>query len=675
MGVLEAVKDILNPEKIPVPKDVESRMKRGREAMQEDAPKRNECLAFVRGEQYKFINSENVLTGQPTTTAAYGEAGKKKHRVRATRNFLFDIVETEVAAAMQRIPGYEVAPSGTEPRRIAAARLSRKVLLYGYEKWGLDAALERAVRYAIVADEAFVWPYFDTSVGPFIQDAEGGLVGQGEIRFGVYGPNQVVWEPGLKFEKSPWLGIEEAMESQAVMAMEGYVGGKLDTDARNADSEAEVSPKAQLVMVKHYLERPSKEKHDGRWVTIANDRVIIPERPYPCIDGEGNALDDPVLHKLCYAMDPDEDRDSGLIRHLLDSQRQLNHSVSKTSEWVNLALNPQLLLTNVKLLDKLTDEPGAVFNARGSGEAVWRPVPPIPAELFRLKDEAISDMARIAAQNDIPAQVESGRGIQALLEKDKERRANFLKNLAKFDAALGRHCLYLVQRHYTEPRLLKVRGERGIEPIKDFLGSQLMDETDVRVNPDSLEPQTREGVEKKIFAFAERGWISPHAAMAAINNGTAENLIDSYERDVARANLIIQKITEGPEVLFNSPPRRPFPGEDPGMEPKENPETGEVEEALREYIPGWMPRQFDNVKVQKDVFADWMKSTEYDDLDEPSQEAANMYYSALLEIEAKQAAEAAAAQEENAQALGMSNAGKPQGPPPMPDQTKPFEQA
>jgi len=675
MAVSDVVQGLLNPGKVAVPKDVASRMRRGHDAMAEDAPKRKECLAFARGDQYKFISSDNTLESQATTTAAYGQKGKKKHRVRATRNFIFDIVETEVAAAMQRIPSYEVAPSGTEPRRIAAARLGRKVLLYGYDEWGLETAIEQAVRYAIVADEGFIWPYFDNSIGPFLEDENGDRVGQGDIRFRVYGPNQVYWEPGLKFDASRWLCIEQAMEPGAVEALEGYLGGKLDCDARNADSEVELSPKAQLVMVKDYLERPTLKYPKGRWITVANERVIVNERPYPCIDNEGNVLDEPVLHRISYAMDPDQDRDLGLVRHLLDSQRQLNQSVSKTSEWVNLALNPQLLLKNMKLLNKLNDEPGAVFYARGSGEAQWRPVPPIPPELFRLKDEAIGDMARIAAQNDIPAQVESGRGIQALLEKDKERRANFLKNLAKFHSGLGRHSLYLVQRHYTEPRLLKVRGERGIEPIRDFEGAQLMDETDVRVNPDSLEPITREGVEKKIFAFAERGWISPHAAMAAINNGTAENLIDSYERDVARANLIIQKITEGPEVLFSSPSRRPFLNEDPGTEPKENPATGEAEQVPREKIPGWMPREFDNVTVQKDVFADWMKSTEYDDLDEPSQEAANTYYAALLEIEVKREAKAAERQQESAEALGMNNAAKPQGPPPLPDQTQPFQQS
>jgi hypothetical protein len=367
------------------------------------------------------------------------------------------------------------------------------------------------------------------------------------------------------------------------------------------------------------------------------------------------------LHELHYAEDADSDRNSGLVRHLIDAQRQLNHAVSKIAEWVNLMLNPQLIIQNGKILSgKLNDAPGAVVRVAGVGEVKVREIPQIPPELFRQKEEAISDMARIAAQNDIPSQVESAKGIQFLIEKDSSRRASFFANLAQFHARLMRHCLYLVQRHYTEPRLLKIRGEQGIEPIADFMGAELLGEVDVRVSAGSLEPRTRESIEAKILAFADRGWVSPHEAMAAINNGTAEGLVQSYERDIARANLIIQKVKEGPEVLFSTAPRRPFFGEDPGID----------EETMqpREFIPGWMPRPFDNIAVQKDVLSDWMKGTEYDDLEPPAQEALNAVYDSFLQLEAKQQAQAAEAQELQAESLGMGNAAKPQTPPPTPDQ-------
>lgn len=646
------------------PKEVEARIKRGLDSMSEGAPGRNECLRFVRGRQYTWVDSQNIIREQETTSSYERKGGKARHRVRSVRNFIFDHVEAEVAQASQKVPGYDIAPTSSEPRRISAARLARKVLFYGYEQWNVRRATERVIRLAVSADEGFAWPYFDNTVGPYfkVEDAEGNVrtLGQGEIKIRTFGPNEVFWEPGIRFDESPWHGIRQARDLDATMEQEGYVGGKLDPDAQQAETS---NPEGQerLVLVTEYLERPSRTRPNGRWITMANGRVIVAERPYPCRDGEGKVLDEPVLHELHYAEDADSDRNLGLVRFLLDAQRQLNHAVSKIAEWVNLALNPQMLVVNGKVLSgKLSDTPGAIVRIAGAGEVKWREVPPVPQELFQQKREAIADMARIAGQNDIPPQVESGKGIQFLLEKDASRRAGFYNNLAQFHARLGRHLLYLVQRHYTEPRLLKVRGEQGIESIADFMGAELLGETDVRVSVGSLEPRTRESVEQKILSFADRGWISPHEAMAAINSGTAEGLVQSYERDVARANLLIQKVKEGPEVLFSTPPRRPFFGEDPGIDES----TGQP----REYVPGWMPRPFDNTAVQKDVIADWFKSVEYDELPPPAQEAANAVYDAFLQLEAKKQAEAAEAQQQTAESLGAANAAKPQLPKPLPDQ-------
>jgi len=667
----EAIAQVLN-EEIKVPSDVEARIKRGQDAMSEGAPRRNECLRFARGRQYSWVDSHGVLREQETTSSYERRGGKARHRVRSVRNYIFDHVEVEVAGAMQRVPGYGIAPTSNEPRRVSAARLARKVMYYGWEQWDMRKAVERVVRYAIIADEGFAWPYFDNTVGPYMEvdvldpktgepTGEKKTVGKGEIKIRVYGPNEVFWEPGLRFDESPYIGIKQARDMDQVMESEGYVGGELSADAQQAETSDPDNAWERLVLVTEYLERPSRARPNGRWITMANGRVIIPERPYPCQDGEGKVVDEPVLHELHYAEDPDSDRNWGPVRFAIDCQRQLNHAVSKIAEWVNLLLNPQLIIQNGKVLSgKLNDVPGAVVRIAGVGEVKVRDVPQIPPELFKQKEEAIADMGRIFAQNDIPSQVESAKGIQFAIEKDASRRANWFANLAKFHSRLGRHLLYLVQRHYTEPRLLQVRGEQGIEPIRDFMGAELLDEIDVRVTPDSVEPLTRESIEAKILNFADRGWISPHEAMAALNAGTAEGLVQSYERDIARANLIIQKVKEGPKVLFNTPDRRPFFGEEPGFDE----ETGEP----RQFVPGWMPRPFDDIAVQKDVLADFLKTVEYDDFDPPQQEAIGAVYDAYLAIEAQQQAQAAMAQEQTAESLGMSNASKPQGPPSMPDQ-------
>lgn len=633
--------------KTPIPSEVEARVKRGLARMQEEAGKRNECLAFWRGEQYRFVNGEGRLVSQPTTTQAYEKTGKPPHVIRRSRNLLFDIVEHEVAYSCQKVPQYEVAPSTPDPEDESAARISGQILRYGFDKWRLRRAVEGVVRYAVIADEGFAWPYFDNTVGPYMDDGQGGKVGQGEIRCRVFGGNEVGWEPGVNFDESRWHFIRQARDMEEVKELEGFIGVDLRADAQNSEYGGErIKHAVKLVLVTEYLERPCPKYPEGRWLTLANGQTIVPERPYPLTDQDGEVVDEPVLHRLSYAMDPDSDRDKGLGRHLLDPQRMINNATNKETMWIDLAMNPQLIIWNGGLAkgQRMTNEPGAVYNAVGTGKVEWRPVPPIPAGLAEAKEDAKRDMQRIAAQNEIFG-TSAAKAVSILIERDESRRYNFTINLADFYSRLGRHCLFLVQKHYTEKRLIKIQGDFGPDSIPEFLGSQLRGQADVTVLPGSIEVPSRQVAEQRIMAYAERGWVSGQAAMAAIAGGNAESLIQSYQKDVSRAHQIIRKIKLGPEVLFQTPPRF---------------ENGEE-------VEGWMPREFDNVDVQMSVFEDWMKTVEFDQLEPGMQEAAQTYYQALKQIKATKQAEQAQAQQMMAESQGAANAAKPQGPIPTPE--------
>jgi hypothetical protein len=414
------------------------------------------------------------------------------------------------------------------------------------------------------------------------------------------------------------------------------LGGELKADTvANDQSNATVDAAAtNLVRVTHYLERPSADYRQGRHIVLACDRQIVPETFYPCVrkgtDGGDEYVDEPALLKLSYFLDPESERDMGLVEHLLDSQRTINDCTNKQLEWKNHALIPQLLAPVGSIRTKRTDKPGAIIEYIPINGAVpqWQPVPPVPPELSSMKEEAKQDISVIAAQTTIPSQVASGDAITALIEKDANRRQEFIARLAEFHSRLMRYCLYLVQKHYTEPRLLMIRGEFGVEPLTDFLGAHLRGQANVTVQPGSITPKTREQIASQVMGYADRGWITPEKAMAAINSGTAGNLVQSYERDVARSYLVIRKLRAFGTV------------------------SGDIPE----------PRPFDNLDVQSGIIEDYMKSDLYDSDPPPVQEAAMLYWQAIQQLQAQKAAQAAQAQQEQAMAAGMVNAARPQAP-------------
>lgn len=624
-----------------IPKDVQGRLRRGKAKLEQIAPKNNECIEFWRGNQYVVRSKENYLVKQGTLI---GE-GKPRHRVRTTRNVILPIVRHEVSYATQRIPSYQIVPATNDPEDISAAAVSENVALYGYDQWNVQDVSERVVTYAITTDtgEGFAWPYWNAESGPFVQ-TDAGLIGLGEVKIEVLGPNEVAWEPGAQFEDSRWYMVRRAIPRDEVMAMPGFVGGKLVADGR-ADSILSDNQSADdLVLVTDYLERPSAQNPRGRRLTIANESVILPPEDYPFINADNEVIDEPVLHKLSYIVDPSSDRDIGLVPHFLDAQRTINDCTNKQLEWKNLALFPQMISPMGAFPKKFrpTDVPGYhyVYNPVAPGvEPKWRDVPQIPPELSNLKNEALTDIQRMASQQDIPQGVEAGKAISVLIERDAGARQSFTARLATFHSSLMRHCLTLVSVHYSEPRTLKVNGRMGWSNIQDFKGSDLRSQVDVVVTADSIEPRTRQGLESRVMGYADRKWITPEQAMAAIEQGTAGDLVDSYELDVARAHRVIQKIMAGPDV---------FLAEKPTAGP-----NGVVEQ-----VPSWMPREYDNIDVHYTIFTDFAKTVEFERQPDPVKEAITLYINGLTWLKDQRMNKQAAQQAQQAAQMGMANATK-----------------
>lgn len=653
--MLDAVTSV--PEAQPVPPQIQVKIKRGRAWMLKHATQRRLCMKFEKGETYWFLNEKQQLLSQDTVTRVNG-GGKPAHRIRNRYNEIRPIVEERISAATQRVPSYDVSPSTTDPGDVSGARLAEKVAVYGYDQWRLRQATLKVVKLAIAGGGAgYMMPYFDPNVGPFsrIQSEDGErFVGQGDVRLKVMSGNECYGEPGVSWEDSRWFVIEQARPLDEVMARPGYLGGKLTPDASVSDVPTD-KPTDNMVMVTDYFERPSAKNPDGLMLCIAGGKVIAQPDKYPLSDSRGVVLDEPCIHRLVYTHDPTTDQDLGLVWQLIDYQRTIQDCQNKLLEWKNRTLNPQMIAPEGSLVSRPDDVPGSVkyYRPVGGAKPEWETPPPVPQALFQILEETRQAMRDVAGFKDINAGSNvAASTVSQVNEFATARWQSFMGDLAEFHSRVMRHCLLLVARYYTEPRLLAIKGRFGPELVSDFRGSQLEGQAHVTVLPGSLEYKTRGQITQQVLAFADRQWVSPQQAMAAINGGTAEKLIESYELDVARANRIIQKIRDGsvmelPEQMVVDPMT-----------------GGQV------MVPGFMPNEVDNTEVWKAVFGDWMKTQEYEQLDSAGQEVARLVWGGLVGQQQKRQQDEALQQAAQAQALGSQNAAKPTAAQVMPDQAK-----
>ncbi len=687
MAVLDRVEqkaeqalEALRPAAMPIPKDVQERITRGKSRLEELKPARRLAVEFADGKHYGFLAEDGMSVKHLATLTQLLGGKKEDHRVRRSHDLIGPMVQSKVSAATQRVPGYEVNPSTNDPEDYTAAQIAKKIAYAGYELWRIKRATQKLVWNALVTEEGFIMAYWDSSIGPYVEvpvkDPVTGeptgkieILGIGDVRIGVWNGLEVMSEPGVDFEESRWWAIEHARPRDAVEAEPGFMGGKLPANAE-LERSFKKAESSNLAMIVEFLERPSAKHPQGRRLFLCAGKQIFPGEQYPLTDSKGEVVDEPCIHRLGYTVNPASDRDKGLVRSLIESMRTYDFAQNKIAEFAQLGLVPKQIAPVGAFKMPQTDMPGTREEydpaALMGGKIEWAQTQGIPAELFKLREEAMAEMRFEAHDNEVPSQVSANQAVQSILQKDEIAWEDLIANLAEVHSRIMRDCLTLVQRHYTEDRMLKFRGRTGWMPIEDFKGADLRDQTDVRVQPGSLTPFTRNAIEQRIQNIAQMfpGYFPPEVLLSAMNNGNAEGLLEGYEEDVGRINYIINQIRAG---TFEKMGMRPvWPGEEAGfrLDPEtEEPELGlGGEPEMETEVPAWMPRPgIDNVKVWTSVLANWAKSDEFaTGLEREEQEAAMRVFGALRDLEMREAQREQELQTNMAEELGMQNAAKPQ---------------
>ncbi len=678
MPVVESLRDAFGRKReVMLPDDVKAAIDRGRTECRKDADKRRLCAKFERGEQYDFLTKQGIIASQ--STVQFDVAEKPLHRIRNKHNMIRPLVEDKVSTATSRIPGYEVVPSTSDPEDRSAAGVSQKVARYGYDQWRMRKARMKVVKSAIAqGGDGFAMPVFNPNVGPYENvgsDESPEWRGRGEVQILTFGGNSVFWEPGTDFDLSPWYVIERAELIAKIQDLPGFFGPPLKSDVKGSDAGTTNTDK--LVLVSDFMERPCPDWPEGRRILVANNRVIVDNRlidpttsnpfeHYPLCDSKGRVLDEPCIHRLSWTIDPETDRDLGLVWQLIDAQRTINDCINKLLEWKNRCLNPQMKAVLGSLVDQPNDMPGWVNYYRpGFPEPQWEKPPQIPGELFQIVSmmrEAMQFMASYA-DTQVGPNV-AAAAVQAADQQAQSRWDSFLGDLAEFDSRLMRHSLLLVSRYYDTPRLIQINGWFGADRVEDFTGAQLNGQVDVTVLPGSLQSLSQNQMLQRIQFVQQNwpGWLSPEAALAALDGGAAQTLVRGYELDVARIDQIIASIRDG--TIMEYPTREEV-----------DPMTGMPltdENGLPLQVPFFMPMaDVDNLTIWKQRLGDWMKTPDYQRVPEFARDMAQKILAAVNQLQAREAQQQALMQQATAAQMGMANAVKAPGPASQPSAPNP----
>jgi len=510
--------------------------------------------AFYRNQQWVFWNNASGTL----QSLATDDGDKPRYKIRLTANQITGGVTQLVAQMTKTRPTIRAVPDSGSDRDVKAAELAESLYDFWWKEFNLDARLTTALTNAqlnqgwwLITWDALAGKPFRVMVDPtgkpitstemediYTEELEDQakqngmdpqqLVEQyqktlmlGDISVRTLSGEQVWIDPTAdSFDDAAYAICKLPMDIDAVEARYGhavtpdavtgeakpalaYTGGK-DARAKNVRDVyiGYFKPTPQLPKGRYvaWIEGPNTILEESDWPYPTSDLPLV---KFPGIERPGHALDDARVTQ---------------IRPL---QKELNLAISKVAMYRNLTLKPQMVAPYGSLRQRITDEPGAVFEynaVAGLPEPQWRPVPTLPQYIF----ESIQDVqARIdrafnktpTERSQLPARTDSGQ----LLDQMQEAVADLLSpEIRRMETALaraGKLMAALAKKYYIEPRLLKITGDGGSIRVKKFLNSELEGGYTFHAEAGSGLPRTRAGQVAQIKELIGMNVLSAEDAM------------------------------------------------------------------------------------------------------------------------------------------------------------------
>ena len=623
-------------------------------------------LSFYKGKQYVFYNRKSRrMESLPTD-----DGDKPRYRVRLVANQIAPNSNGLLARLTKTKPTFFATPAQADYEAIKATEVAESLLDYWWDTFSLGSKREEAMLWAIICGNGFWKISWDDKVGssvklmlnpdgepivnPIIEhlfkDRLGKMgldagefekeVFEGEIKVDVMAPFDVLLDDSAQvFEDCKYAFCVHPMSSDEIYSRYNV---RLKPNAINrypdetlpgmfGTTSGKTKQNVRTVFVGYFL--PGPEFPEGRYVAFTKSpNIVLYDGPWPY------PFKKLPLVKFPGMRIPGQLYDTSVVEQAIPLQKELNRTLSQMIEYKNLTLKPQMLAPVGSLRQRMTDEPGAIFEynpvAGKVPEAI--PIQSLPSYVFQhLQDlgQRLRDTFGLNEISDgaVPPNVEAGVAIDLLQEAATDRLAPQILMMEKGLERAGNMMLELAQRYYNEPRLIMLAGAGSKAKVSRFESADIIAGVQVKVETGSGLPRTRAGKQARVMQMLQMGIISPTKAYKYLDMADFKTLQAQFEADEEQA------MRENDRLIVGEPINKPaamkaqqelmMQIDNPQIDPNTGRPAAVTPEALMQVMDaGLAPLPFENHASHLETHALYMKSPEFEDLPLEIQERFQKHY-------------------------------------------------
>jgi len=542
---------------------------------------------FYKGNQWAWWNESQV---QVESLPPVVETSEGRHKVRLVSNQILPGVQNIIAQLTKTRPVFHATANSGAERDQKAAELAEGLFEYWWGEFKMKSKLERALLHAQLSEGYWKisWdPYagkqmqimLDPETGAPVTDMEladaykdqieamakeQGMDPQevlsqvqktimlGDIKVEVMSGEQVLVDPTVSsIEYANYVICTHPMDPEEIKARWGVTvtPDSVPQDLAFPASRTTAPKKITKDVFIGYF-KPSLVLPKGRyvaWIEGPNKILASTDWPYP--------FNDLPLVKFPGTLNPDTSADAPRVSQARGLNKELNRTISQIVMHKNLTLKPQMVAPVGSLRQRITDEPGAVFEYQPiAGLAPeWRQLPNLPPYVF----EHLADVQRRidsifnkipTERSSLPPRVDAGYTVELIQEAVADQLSPEIGRIEEALAEAGMLMLQLAQKYYIEPRMLKLRGTGGSTQVKKFMNTDLAGGFGLKAESGSGLPQSKAGRMMQIKELVQMQAISPQDALPYLGISNLTGIAKQMAGDEDQAYREIEKLLTGQPI-------------------------------------------------------------------------------------------------------------------------------
>lgn len=634
---------------------------------------------FYKGNQWII---PNPTTGQiMDLNFGLGDNAQSRYKVRIVSNQIKSGVMAYTAQLTKTKPVISATPDSGDDKDLKAAQMAEALFEYWWREFSLKSKLQSALVNAQLSQGYWKisWdPHagrgttflLDPNTGQPITDpimadlfkeeleAQGldpkqfsQTVNLGDITVEVMPGENVILDPAAAtFEDAEFALCKHAMDPSEIYARWGAVvkpdstgedaGTSLPWGISAKQSSDKTVPVTKDVWIMYH--RKTASLPQGRYVVWIEgpDKILMDtDWQFP--------FDELPLVKFPGIERPNSPLDIPLVTDARPIQKELNRTISQIVQHKNLTIKPQMIAPINSLRDRLTDEPGAVFQYSPimNQKPEWREMPSLPPYVFEHLQDIQQRMDRIfnlqaVSQGNVPPNVEAGVAIDLLQEATVDQVAPIIQRLEDSLVRAGHIMASYAAEYYIEPRLLKIIGSGGSVQVKKFKNSDISGGFSFHAEAGSGLPRTRAGRQARIEWMLQNQLIDQRQALKELGVADAHGIMAKMMQDEDQALREHDKLMKGqplnPMALQQAMQEVQAVMADPNADPDQDgvPDTPQQKMAWAQQaleMAAVQPQPFEDHGVHLETHASYMKGVEYERQPPQVQQSFIDHYNATLQ--------------------------------------------